>query len=109
LLSGDDPTGCEFMLLGGHGVISVTANVVPEKMKAMVVAATAGDAATAKAIDAEMASIHEAMFVQSNPIPVKWALAQMGKLEANYRLPMTEPELPQQQHIEQTLKQAGLI
>lgn len=109
LLSGDDPTGCEFMLLGGHGVISVTANVVPEKMKAMVVAATAGDAATAKAIDAEMVSIHEAMFVQSNPIPVKWALAQMGKLEANYRLPMTEPELPQQQHIEQTLKQAGLI
>ncbi|WP_339879919.1 4-hydroxy-tetrahydrodipicolinate synthase [Pseudidiomarina gelatinasegens] len=109
LLSGDDPTGCEFMLQGGHGVISVTANVAPEKMKAMVAAATAGDASTAKALDAEIASIHEAMFVQSNPIPVKWALALMGKLEANYRLPMLEPELPQQQHIEQTLKQAGLI
>jgi len=109
LLSGDDGTGCEFMLQGGHGVISVTANVMPAQMKAMVTAATNGDAATAKAIDAQMAVIHEAMFVQSNPIPVKWALSLMGKLEANYRLPMTEPELLQQQHIEQALKQAELI
>lgn len=109
LLSGDDGTGCEFMLQGGHGVISVTANVMPAQMKAMVTAATQGDAPTAKAIDAQMAVIHEAMFVQSNPIPVKWALSLMGKLEANYRLPMTEPELLQQQHIEQALKQAELI
>lgn len=109
LLSGDDGTGCEFMLQGGHGVISVTANVMPAQMKEMVTAATNGDAATAKAIDAQMAVIHEAMFVQSNPIPVKWALSLMGKLEANYRLPMTEPELLQQQHIEQALKQAELI
>jgi len=109
LLSGDDGTGCEFMLQGGHGVISVTANVMPAQMKAMVAAATQGDAPTAKAIDAQMAVIHEAMFVQSNPIPVKWALSLMGKLEANYRLPMTEPELLQQQHIEQALKQAELI
>lgn len=109
LLSGDDGTGCEFMLQGGHGVISVTANVMPSYMKRMVTAATSGDAATAKAIDAQMAGIHEAMFVQANPIPVKWALALMGKLEANYRLPMTEPELLQQQQIEQALKQAELI
>lgn len=109
LLSGDDGTGCDFMLQGGHGVISVTANVMPAQMKAMVTAATSGDVAAAKAIDAEMAVIHEAMFVQSNPIPVKWALAKMGKMDANYRLPMTEPELPQQQHIELALKQAGLI
>lgn len=109
LLSGDDGTGCEFMLQGGHGVISVTANIMPAQMKAMVRAATSGDASTAKAIDVQMAAIHEAMFVQSNPIPVKWALALMGKLEANYRLPMTEPELLQQQHIEQALKQAELI
>ena len=109
LLSGDDGTGCEFMLQGGHGVISVTANVMPAQMKAMVSAATTGDAATAKAIDAQMAVVHEAMFVESNPIPVKWALSLMDKLEANYRLPMTAPELLHQQHIEQALKQAELI
>src|SRR5690554_465757 len=109
LLSGDDLTGCEFMLQGGHGVISVTANIMPAQMKAMVVAATSGDSVLATSLDQEMHAVHEAMFVQSNPIPVKWALAKMGKLEPYYRLPMTEPELPQQQHIEQTLKQAGLI
>lgn len=109
LLSGDDITGCEFMLQGGHGVISVTANVMPAKMKAMVTAATTGDIATATALDQEMQPVHDAMFVQANPIPVKWALAKMGKVEPFYRLPMTEPELPQQQHIEQTLQHAGLI
>lgn len=109
LLSGDDPTGCEFMLRGGQGVISVTANVAPRKMKAMVDAARAGEQAIAAALDAELATLHEAMFVQANPIPVKWALSLMGKMQPNYRLPMTPPELPEQQHIEDTLKQAGII
>lgn len=109
LLSGDDPTGCEFMLRGGQGVISVTANVAPRKMKAMVDAARAGERAVAAAVDAELASLHAAMFVQANPIPVKWALALMGKMQPNYRLPMTPPELPEQQHIEDTLKQAGIL
>lgn len=109
LLSGDDPTGCDFLLAGGQGVISVTANVVPGLMKQMVTAACRGETEQARALDAQMQDLHEAMFVQANPIPVKWALAQMGKIEANYRLPMTAPELPQQQHIEQTLEQAGLV
>lgn len=109
LLSGDDPTGCDFILRGGNGVISVTANVAPQLMKNMVAAALRGNADEAHGFDAQMQAIHEAMFVQANPIPVKWALACMNKLAPNYRLPMTEPELPQQQHIEQTLKQAGII
>ncbi|PTB89778.1 4-hydroxy-tetrahydrodipicolinate synthase [Pseudidiomarina aestuarii] len=109
LLSGDDPTGCEFMLRGGQGVISVTANVAPRKMKAMVDAARAGEQAIATALDAELGALHEAMFVQANPIPVKWALSLMGKMQPNYRLPMTPPELPEQQHIEDTLKQAGIL
>lgn len=109
LLSGDDPTGCDFILQGGDGVISVTANVAPQMMKAMVDAALRKNADEAQTIDAKLQAIHEAMFVQANPIPVKWALACMKKLAPNYRLPMTEPELPQQQHIEQTLKQAGII
>ena len=109
LLSGDDPTACEFLLKGGHGVISVTANVAPSQMKAMITAALQGSRANAEQLDKQLAELHQAMFVQANPIPVKWALALMGKLEANYRLPMTAPELPQQQHIEQTLKQAGLL
>jgi 4-hydroxy-tetrahydrodipicolinate synthase len=109
LLSGDDPSGCKFMLQGGHGVISVTANVMPAVMKKMVSAAVAGDADQAYAYDQQIASVHAAMFVQANPIPVKWALSLMDKLQPYYRLPMTEPELAQQHHIEQTLKQAGLI
>lgn len=109
LLSGDDPTGCDFILQGGDGVISVTANVVPQMMKAMVDSALRRNADEAHELDAKMQAIHAAMFVQANPIPVKWALACMQKLAPNYRLPMTEPELPQQQHIEQTLKQAGII
>ena len=109
LLSGDDPTGCDFILQGGDGVISVTANVVPQQMKALVDAALRGKVDEAHRLDQEMQAVHAAMFVQANPIPVKWALACMEKLAPNYRLPMTEPELPQQQHIEQTLKQAGII
>ncbi|MDX1705710.1 4-hydroxy-tetrahydrodipicolinate synthase [Pseudidiomarina sp.] len=109
LLSGDDPTGCDFILAGGNGVISVTANVMPATMKAMVTAALAGERDRAEELDKQMAAVHEAMFVQANPIPVKWALSLMNKLKPNYRLPMTEPELKQQQHIEQTLQQAGLI
>ncbi|CAB0150196.1 4-hydroxy-tetrahydrodipicolinate synthase [Pseudidiomarina piscicola] len=109
LLSGDDSSSCDFLLEGGNGVISVTANLMPAQMKEMVTAACTAHHQRAKQLDAEMQAVHTAMFAQANPIPVKWALGCMGKLEPNYRLPMTAPELPQQQHIEQTLKQAGLI
>lgn len=109
ILSGDDPSACEFMLQGGDGVISVTANVAPAEMKAMVDAARAHDHELASALDAKLAALHHAMFLESNPIPVKWALALMGRLQAFYRLPLTEPELVNQQAIEQTLKEAGFI
>lgn len=109
LLSGDDPTACEFILQGGDGVISVTANICPDKMKAMVTAARAGHEEEAKQIDQQLVTLHDAMFIESNPIPVKWALARMGRLQAFYRLPLTEPELVNQQAIEQAIQQAGLV
>jgi 4-hydroxy-tetrahydrodipicolinate synthase len=89
LISGDDATAREFMLQGGCGVISVTANVAPKLMHALTVAARAGDAAKAAAIDAELAPLHKALFVESNPIPVKWALSAMGRIPAGIRLPLT--------------------
>ncbi|RUO79191.1 4-hydroxy-tetrahydrodipicolinate synthase [Pseudidiomarina taiwanensis] len=109
LLSGDDSTACDFILNGGQGVISVTANVVPAQLKAMVAAASAGATELALELNDKLAPLHAAMFVEANPIAVKWALSLMGKIDANYRLPMTPPELPQQQEIEQTLRTAGLI
>jgi 4-hydroxy-tetrahydrodipicolinate synthase len=89
LISGDDATAREFMLQGGQGVISVTANVAPKLMHALTVAARAGDTAKASAIDAELAPLHKALFVESNPIPVKWALSAMGRIPAGIRLPLT--------------------
>ncbi|HEY3644906.1 MAG TPA: 4-hydroxy-tetrahydrodipicolinate synthase [Gammaproteobacteria bacterium] len=89
LISGDDATAREFMLQGGQGVISVTANVAPKQMHALCVAARAGDTAKAAAIDAELAPLHKALFVESNPIPVKWALREMGRIPAGIRLPLT--------------------
>ncbi|MGE5626042.1 MAG: 4-hydroxy-tetrahydrodipicolinate synthase [Bacillota bacterium] len=89
LISGDDATAREFILQGGVGVISVTANVAPRKMHDMCVAARNGDAAKAAAIDAELAPLHKALFVESNPIPVKWALAEMGRIPPGIRLPLT--------------------
>lgn len=89
LLTGDDSTTCEFILNGGHGAISVTANVVPSRMSRMCRLALEGRAGEARAADAEIADLHRLLFVESNPIPVKWAVAQMGFGELNLRLPMT--------------------
>jgi len=109
LLSGDDPTAREFMLAGGHGVISVTANLVPGTMKAMIEAGSRGDRESAEAIDQPIEALHQAMFVESNPIPVKWAMAKLGWIQANYRLPLTAPELEGQKAIEEALEKAGLL
>ncbi|MGM0429104.1 MAG: 4-hydroxy-tetrahydrodipicolinate synthase [Pseudomonadota bacterium] len=109
LLSGDDPTAREFMLAGGHGVISVTANIVPAKMKELVTAAVSGDTQRANQIDAELEPLHNMLFVESNPIPVKWSLALMGWVSANYRLPLTPPEEQNQQLIESVLQKANLL
>lgn len=89
LISGDDATAREFILQGGQGVISVTANVAPRLMHEMCAAARNGDAAKAAALDAELAPLHKALFVESNPIPVKWALAEMGRIPPGIRLPLT--------------------
>jgi 4-hydroxy-tetrahydrodipicolinate synthase len=89
LLSGDDGTACEFMLLGGDGVISVTANVVPAAMRRLCDAARAGRREQAEAIDARLRDLHDTLFSESNPIPVKWALERMGLVGPGIRLPLT--------------------
>ncbi len=89
VLSGDDATACEAMLAGARGVISVTANVAPKAMAEMVAAALHGDAPGAVRLDAQLQSLHRALFLEANPIPVKWALAQLGRIGPGIRLPMT--------------------
>ncbi len=88
VLCGDDPVAAEAMLAGAQGVISVTANVAPRQMHELAVAARAGDAARALAIDETLKPLHAALFVESNPIPTKWALEQMGLIGPGIRLPL---------------------
>jgi len=86
---GDDSTGHALILLGGHGVISVTANVAPRLMHEMCAAALVGDVKKARELNLRLLPLHQKLFVEANPIPVKWALAQMGRIEAGLRLPLT--------------------
>ena len=90
LLSGDDATSRGFMLAGGDGVISVTGNVAPAAMRRLCDAARGGDQEGAAAVDADLADLHRDLFLESNPIPVKWALNRMGLIPAGIRLPLTE-------------------
>ncbi|WP_298634278.1 4-hydroxy-tetrahydrodipicolinate synthase [uncultured Umboniibacter sp.] len=87
--SGDDATAIDLILAGAKGDISVTANVVPKLMSKACELALAGDAKGAKAVDAKLSSLHRDLFVEANPIPVKWALSQLGRCEATMRLPLT--------------------
>jgi len=87
--SGDDATAMELMLLGGHGNISVTANILPAEMQRLCRAAMAGDRATATPINERLMPLNRALFVESNPIPVKWALHEMGRIGPGIRLPLT--------------------
>ena len=89
LFSGDDATACEFCLRGGNGVISVTANVAPRLMSEMVAAALAKNREGAQAIDAKLAGLHRDLFIESNPIPAKWAVNQLGLMKKGIRLPLT--------------------
>ena len=109
LYSGDDATGTEFMLRGGHGVISVTSNVAPRAMAAMCEAALAGDRTQAEALNQPLTGLHSRLFLESNPIPVKWALYEMGLIKSGIRLPMTV--LSEQHHdtVRQALKQAKIL
>lgn len=89
LYTGDDATSCEFCLMGGNGSITVTGNVAPKLVHDMLSAAMAGDRSTAEAIDVKLAALHKQLFIQSNPIPVKWAVAEMGLMGRGIRLPLT--------------------
>lgn len=89
IYTGDDATSREFCLLGGNGSITVTGNVAPKQVHDMIMAAIAGDSETALAIDKKLAALHKMLFIQSNPIPVKWAVAEMGLMGKGIRLPLT--------------------
>ena len=109
LLSGDDASACEFLLQGGHGVISVTTNVAPLLMSQMIKAARAGDAESAKSFDQHLQALHRDLFIESNPIPAKWALMRLGLIESDFaRLPLTQLEPIHQSVIEHALHQANL-
>ena len=110
ILSGDDATGCEFMNLGGHGVISVTANIVPKQMKMMCDAALSGNMLDSKQIDGSIVRLHTDLFIESNPVIPKWALYKMGLITSpELRLPLVQAELSSQSLIEQTLKDYLLL
>ena len=89
IYTGDDASSREFCLLGGNGTITVTGNVAPQLVHNMIWAAMAGDRETALALDTKLAGLHRSLFIQSNPIPVKWAVAQMGLMGKGIRLPLT--------------------
>jgi 4-hydroxy-tetrahydrodipicolinate synthase len=107
--SGDDATARELMLLGGKGVISVTSNVAPQAMHEMCAAAIAGDRARAEELDAPLAGLHEKLFLEANPIPVKWALAEMGLIGHGIRLPLTVLSEQHHETLRQAMRQAGIL
>ena len=109
LYSGDDATARASILLGFHGDISVTANVAPEGMARMCAAALAGGAETAAAIDADLAALHRALFVEPNPIPVKWALAELGLIDEGIRLPLVPLDPAFHAEVRAAIKAAGLL
>lgn len=107
--SGDDGTAVDLMLSGGMGSISVTANVVPAELAAVCAAAISGDAAKAKALDAEIEALHSELFLESNPIPVKWALAEMNKMPSGIRLPLTQLDEAFHAQLRATLQRVGAL
>lgn len=109
IYSGDDPTAVALMLCGGHGNVSVTANVAPRLMHALCKAAIAGDVARAMEIQLQLLPLHKALFVESNPIPVKWAVARMGHCGQALRLPLTPLTAASQPAVERALAQCGLV
>lgn len=107
--SGDDPTAVALMLLGGHGNVSVTANVAPRAMAQLCEAAMSKDAARAIELHMKLLPLHKHLFVEPNPIPVKWALSRMGKTGGTLRLPLTELSAGAQATVEAALRDAGVL
>ena len=109
IYSGDDATAMELMLMGGRGNVSVTANVAPADMHALCVAALAGDRDTAATINSRIDVLHHVLFVESNPIPVKWALHEMGLIPDGIRLPLTQLDASHHEVVRQALVAAGVM
>jgi 4-hydroxy-tetrahydrodipicolinate synthase len=107
--SGDDATAVELMLMGGKGNISVTANVAPRAMAELCAAAMRGDAATARAINERLMPLHKNLFIESNPIPVKWALHDMGLMQDGIRLPLTWLSPRCHEPLRQAMRQSGVL
>lgn len=109
LYSGDDATAMELMLLGARGNISVTANVAPKAMHEMCAAALRGDRTQAETINRPLMALHKSLFVESNPIPVKWALHEMGLIPPGIRLPLTALSAQHHGTVRQALREAGVL
>jgi 4-hydroxy-tetrahydrodipicolinate synthase len=109
IYSGDDPTAVALMLLGGHGNVSVTANVAPRLMHELCMAAINGDAKRAAAIHLQLLPLHKQLFCEPNPIPVKWALQRMGRIGPAMRLPLLPLTDANQPVVEQALRDAGVL
>ena len=107
--SGDDATSLELILEGAVGTISVTANVVPSQLSEMCRLAMAGEKAAAQAINEHIASLHELLFLEANPIPVKWALQEMGYISKGIRLPLVELAPEFHQELREALKKSGAL
>jgi len=107
--SGNDDSALALMLLGGHGVISVTANVAPRLMSELAKAALAGDLSGARALNNRLLPLHMKLFVEPNPVPVKWALAKMGRIEGGIRLPLVQLAEANQPVVEKALRELGLL
>ena len=109
LISGDDATAMEFLLAGGHGVITVTGNVAPKLFHELCMACLAADRANAQQINAKLERLNEDLFLESNPIPVKWCLREMNLFPAGLRLPMTQLSTEHHETLRQALRLAGCI
>jgi 4-hydroxy-tetrahydrodipicolinate synthase len=109
IYSGDDATAAALMLLGGRGVISVTANVAPRLMHDMCAAALAGDLLRAREINFRLLGLHRQLFVEPNPIPVKWAVAQLGLIEGGIRLPLTPLSPQHHETVREAMREAGVL
>jgi len=109
IYSGDDGTAIALMLLGGHGNVSVTANVAPRAMSELCRAALAGDAKKASAIHMKLVELHQALFVEPSPAPAKWAMARLGLCGSALRLPITPLTASAQATVEQAMREAGLL
>ncbi len=107
--SGDDATAVAMLLMGGHGTVSVTANVAPRAMSQLCQAACTGDIERARAIQMTLLDLHKQIFIESNPIPVKWALRTLGKIQEGIRLPLTTLDARYHEVVSKALREAGLL